>query len=189
MEGFELFGDVFLVWTSFEWGLRSFVSVALVSIAFSLAIYVAARRSIGTEQTARSAIGMLFVIGIFGGLVGFHGGNSRDAVVGELLPAVITLVAGVAAYLFGVSDKKPNAMLFPMVASFIFVVFVTYGMGSANRSSNAYNERWEEFCVSAYAADVFATEETFRRAELVFKDSCTDYLYSYEASGEEGFAD
>ncbi len=168
----------------FHWGFRSFLSIFLVSLLCS-AVVLACTAFEGwgvpvgegkREKRLRSVLalfGSLVVMGLFGGLVGFHGGNSRVGVVGDLMPAVVALIAGLAAYLFGVADKRPGPNLFPMLAVFVSVLFITYGMGSGNRSGNQSKASQVAFCREAFAQpEILADAEALVRAAEIHIKTC-----------------
>jgi hypothetical protein len=51
-------------------------------------------------------------------------GSSRDSVVGEVLPAVLALLAGVAAYLVGSKGVEAQTSVATMVLSFAVTLFI-----------------------------------------------------------------
>jgi len=128
---------MFFDWPIWEIGLRGFISNAFVAAIVSLSVaWFVVRNSKMEVSRFGSVFAHLLVIGLFGALVGYSGGNSREGVVGDLIPAVITLLAGAVTYLIGVSDeqtRKLNPMTLPMVATFITVLFFCYVMGAGNR--------------------------------------------------------
>jgi len=167
------FGDVLLDWPMFGWGLRSFGSVALVAIVIAALSFLTVGKQSFAQQQALAVFGALFVMGIFGGLVGFHGGNSRVGVVGDLMPAVVTLVAGIAAYLFGVAEKAPGPLLFPLLGSFVCTLFISYSIGSANRAGNEEYALWESQCLSVFGnADILASPTALAAAKEEFSEYC-----------------
>ncbi len=169
----EFFGDFLLKWETFDWGLRSFASIALVALGVALLCFIPVLRISVERRQVLAVIGALFVMGIFGGLVGFQGGNSRIGVVGDLMPAVVALVAGIAAYLFGVSERPPGPLLFPLLASFVSTLFIAYGMGSVNRGANDEYATWEGQCLSVFGnPDVLGSERAYRNAKEHFGDYC-----------------
>lgn len=155
------FTDFFVEPAYFSWGLRSFLSAALVAFclaaigSFTLLLAPAQRKRILVAGSpiwiaSLGILGVFFVMGLFGGVVGFHGGNSREGVVGDLMPAVVTLVAGFAAYLFGVSEKPASPLMFPLLGVFVASLFVTYSMGSANRGANQDQRYFDEQCLRIF---------------------------------------
>ncbi|MDA4846078.1 hypothetical protein [Hoeflea poritis] len=170
------FFDVYVVpWEHFEWGLKSGASVAFVAVAAAfvcmLPIYKIAREN----NEAGQVLGALFVVAIFGGLVGYHGGNSRVGVVGDLIPAVLTLVAGFAAYLFGVPDKKPGPYMIPLLGSFIVTVFITWGMGASNSGANDDIKAYVERCFAIYTSALEA-DDGISALDTKLGDYC-DYAF------------
>ena len=49
---------------------------------------------------------LVFTIALLGGVAGYAGGLSRVGVVGDIIPAALSLVGGVSIYIFGISKEK-----------------------------------------------------------------------------------
>ena len=179
---FSLIGVEFLPCDHFEWALTSFLSMALVGAVVAVFALIPILKVARERNEIGAVLGALFVMALFGGLVGFQGGNSRVGVVGDVIPAVVTLVAGVAAYLFGVSERKPGPMLFPLLGAFIATLFMGYSMGSANRSAAADKELADEQCFNALTdPKILASEAAFARAQQVFGGVCEQW---WEVDGD-----
>lgn len=169
----SLFGDILFEWETFGWGLQSFASIGVVALLVALVCFLIVVRSLPTDRAASSVFGALLVVALFGGLVGFHGGNSRVGVVGDLIPAVVTLLAGLAAYVFGLPDKKPGPFLFPMLGSFIVTLFLSWSIGAANHSGNETYAEWEAQCLSVLGhPEVLASDTAYRNALIEFGEYC-----------------
>jgi hypothetical protein len=165
----RIFGDLFFELATFQWGLQTFISIGLIAFfaaIISLLTVVRTTRQLGETS---SVLGALFVVGLFGGLVGFHGGNSRVGVVGDLIPAVVTLVAGMAAYLFGLPKHKPGPYLFPLLGAFIATLFISWSIGSANNAGNEQWARHEAQCLQVFSQhEVLASEIALQNAREEF---------------------
>ncbi|WP_187430965.1 hypothetical protein ROLI_033560 [Roseobacter fucihabitans] len=170
---FRFFGVDFLPCDHFQWALTSFLSVALVGAVVALIAFLSIISTAYQRREIVSVLGALFVMALFGGLVGFHGGNSRVGVVGDVIPAVVTLVAGVAAYLFGVSERKPGPLMFPLLGAFVATLFMGYSMGSANRNGEQRAALADEQCFKALTnVDILKSEAAFARAQQIFGTTC-----------------
>lgn len=157
----------------FEWALTSFLSIALVGAALSTLAFLPVMPVARKKGEIGSVLGALFVMALFGGLVGFHGGNSRIGVVGDVIPAVVTLVAGVAAYLFGVSERQPGPLMFPLLGAFVATMFMGYSMGSANRDGATHEALADEQCFKALTdPEILKSDAAFARAQEVFGETC-----------------
>lgn len=167
---FSFLGVQFLPCDHFQWALTSFFSMTLVGAAVAVLAFLPVAKLAHRKRETGSVLGALFVMALFGGLVGYHGGNSRIGVVGDVIPAVITLVAGVAAYLFGVSERKPGPHLFPLLGAFIATLFLGYSMGSANRDGTQREALADEQCFKALTdVDILKSDVAFARAQEVFQ--------------------
>jgi hypothetical protein len=131
-DGVEIFGEYLFEWGTFWWGIESFLSIGLVALVVAMLCLMAVIRRAYLYDEIPAVLGAIFVVALFGGLVGFHGGNSRVGVVGDLIPAVVTLVAGFAAYLFGLPDKRPGPYMFPLLGGFIVTLFISWSMYMRN---------------------------------------------------------
>ncbi len=144
------FDFVVVPWDHFHWGLKTASSAALIAFIASVLCLIPIYKYAKSQEEVGRAFGALLVLAVFGGLVGYHGGNSRIGVVGDVLPAVLALVAGFAAYLFGVSEKKPGPYTFSLLGSFIITVFVTWGIGASNNGANNELNAYIDRCFSIY---------------------------------------
>jgi hypothetical protein len=88
----------------------------------------------------------VLVVGFIGGLAGHLGGSSRVGVVGELVPALFTLLGGFSAYYFG-TKANADGKLLANSAAFLLCFFASYNVASVWRQST---ENWE-FCKAVYS--------------------------------------
>lgn len=92
-------------------------------------------------RSALKAFPFVLMIGLVGGLAGQLGGSSRTGVVGDLLPALVTLLGGFVAYYLGAKRDRSGKVLVNTLA-FLLCFFPAYNVASVWRQSN---ENWE-FC-------------------------------------------
>lgn len=178
-----IFGNILLNADAFQWGASSLLSVMVVAAVVAAISIVPIWRIAKENEGIAAVLGALFVMALFGGMVGFHGGNSRVGVVGDVIPAVVTLVAGVAAYLFGVSERKAGPLLFPMLGCFVATLFFSYSMGSANRAGGEEAALFDEQCFEVFSnADVLGSAEGFLHAQKIFA-SCQEFWNVLEVQG------
>lgn len=169
----SFFDDLIFAWPTFMWGIETFLSVFLISSIVATFFMLPILTLTVRKQELGSVFGALLVIALFGALVGFHGGNSRVGVVGDLIPAVVTLVAGFAMYLFGLPDKNPGPYMFPLLGSFIVTLFICWSVGAANNAGNEQHAAWEKQCLSVFGnPDILASATAYQNAKSEFGDYC-----------------
>lgn len=99
------------------------------------------------------ALSSITLLAFIGALSGQLGGSSRDSVVGDLLPAVFTLLGGYLGYLIE-QKKDRRAKIAVNAFGFLFCFFFAYNVSATWRQSN---ENWE-FCKSVYANPDFESD-------------------------------
>lgn len=105
------------------------------------------------RRALRSALGafpFVLMIGFVGGLAGQLGGSSRSGVVGDLLPALVTLLGGFVAYYLGAKRDRSGKVLVNTLA-FLLCFFPAYNVASVWRQSN---ENWD-FCRGIFSNPAF----------------------------------
>ena len=158
--------------------LRVFANFALVAGVVSLVIWFAALSAHGTGEADErvTALAMIFAVALLGGMTGYAGGNSREGVVGDVIPAVLTFLSGAVLYFFGL--KRQAAPITPfLLSAFVVVLFIGYGMGAKKRQlfddSRARTERQLQTCLDVFSnADVLGSDKAVQNAALLFGDNC-----------------
>lgn len=175
VEEFKIFGDLLFHWTTFHWGIETFLSMALVASVVALVCFLTVVSTARKNGKFYSAFGALLVVALFGALVGFHGGNSRVGAVGDLIPAVVTLVAGFAAYMFGLPGKEPGPYLFPMLGSFIVTLFMSWSIGAANNAGNEQHAKLQNQCIKVFGnPEILGSEIALKNAKAEFGEFCME---------------
>ena len=165
-------------WSHFESALRVSLSVAIICVGLTILILLFSWRVHKNHKASvvRLAVA-LFSITLLGGLIGFAGGNSRVGVVGDLMPAVLTFMAGAAVYLFGISEKPPRAEMYPVVVAFSLSLFVSFALGASNRGGFQNKNFKRNTCIEIFSqADVLASDTATKNAARLFGDRCGDYV-------------
>ena len=88
---------------------------------------------------------IVFTMTTIGGLSGYLGGASRVGTVGDIVPAFIGLLGGVAAYLFGIKSENREIVALS-VLGFSVTLFMGFAYGADSRSSSEYNQSFVEAC-------------------------------------------
>ncbi|HZP20939.1 MAG TPA: hypothetical protein VFB16_12120 [Bauldia sp.] len=89
----------------------------------------------------RGAAVTLFTVAFVGIAVGYLGGLSRSSVVGDLVPAILTLIGGISVYLFGLKRRESPLVSFSALA-FLVAFFISYTYASILRT----DDEAFEFC-------------------------------------------
>ena len=129
-------------WTAFVLGcVPLFTSVAL-----GTAILTGVSRLSGKDRLKDRWI-FIFAFGLLGGVIGYSSGNSREPVMGTILPALLTFVTALLGYIFGKEALQPFRSLMPYcVASLVIHAFFGLSLGSMARGrfddfERAYQKR------------------------------------------------
>jgi hypothetical protein len=152
--------------------------LAVVAVAFLIGIVVAvgyvflrrtdrARKAKSARATFLEALPYVFLLALVGGLTGQLGGGSREGVVGELVPAVMTLFGGFIAYFLG-SKRDPSGKISVNTLAFLLGFFVMYNISAVWRQDN---ENWT-FCRDLFANPEFSSEEQRQDRELYWHAYC-----------------
>lgn len=107
---------------------------------------------------------LLFGVALLGVTAGFTGGMSRDGAVGTIIPAALTLIGGLAVYLFGADTTKGSAVSLT-AGSFALALFLGYS------SSSQIRHDWES--ASAFRTKCF---DTYAKAAALNPDTQLDAL-------------
>ena len=130
--------------------LRTFAEIVAVSIIIAAVILLIL---ICTKSVSRRDIGRIFVLlgalALFGGIAGYAGGMSREAAVGDIIPAVLGLAGGLAAYLFGVDSSRGAIASIGLVA-FTTSLFFAYSFGADRRAVTDRNSDVREACFNLF---------------------------------------
>lgn len=97
-------------------------------------------------------ITLLFGVAAIGACGGLSGGLSRVGVVGAIIPAMFTLLGGLAVYLFGVDNSK-GAITSVTSACFAIALFASYATGSQLRNTGDELRDLRSHCVAVYTND------------------------------------
>jgi hypothetical protein len=101
---------------------------------------------------------IVFALSVIGGIAGYIGGASREPAVGEIVPAALSLIAGLAAFVVA-KDSPYRIAVTTSAVCFALVLFLGYAYGANVRTINM---------------------ETSRKAEINFKmtDACINILFN-----------
>jgi hypothetical protein len=92
------------------------------SVALLTTIVISRRRSV------RQSFGQLFLallaFSLLGFVIGEFVGDSREAVVGTVIPAVLTLIGGVAVYVIGSKGVRAQVAVAAVLFCFTFLLLV-----------------------------------------------------------------
>lgn len=75
----------------------------------------------------------IFAFSVLGFVTGKVMSNSRDSAVGAVLPAVLTLLGGVSAYVIGVKDARMQGQVSAMLLCFALSLFIGSHFGAQLR--------------------------------------------------------
>lgn len=120
----------------------------------------------------RTMLPLLLALALVGASAGISGGMSRSPAVGEIIPAFLGLLGGVAVYLFGVDQSKGLAASFGAAALAISLL-LSYAAGSIFRATPEDHRELRALCAGAYTnADLLKDEGAFTRFRDMMGDWC-----------------
>jgi hypothetical protein len=108
-------------------------------------------------------------------------------VVGNIIPAMFTLLGGAVIYLFGV-DTSRGALASVLGSCLAFSLFISYAVGSQirNQLGDGYREQ-EAFCAKAYTdGNIIGKKEALDAFEYRFRKHCDDYLRFDNSTNDTG---
>lgn len=106
-------------------------------------------------------------VALIGGFSGYLGGSSRSSAVGDILPAVLTVLGGYIAYIMGESrENSPRVAIYGF--TFVLAFFLLYITASVWRQDN---EAFE-FCKSVYSDPDFAASAVVEQRDDAWSVYC-----------------
>lgn len=123
-------------------------------------------------EERKSLFILIFGLATLGAVAGIAGGTSRIGVVGDVIPAALALVGGVAAYIFGV-DRSQGLVASFCAAAFALALGVGYATGAGNRAVTDNKAGNIEFCRSLFAQpEIWKDDRAFCRVATIFGEQC-----------------
>jgi hypothetical protein len=121
-------------------------------------------------------------LGFLGGLTGQLGGSSREGVVGDVVPAILTLVGAYAAYILG-EKRSRSPYLLMNGFSFVLAFFIMYNMSSIWRQdSEAF-----EFCRGVFSDPDYAAPDRRGDRDQTWAAFCQPVFNRWtDTEGQEG---
>lgn len=118
------------------------------AIAFALMAFVAG--AVLPKSRIRILLPMLLGFAVIGAVAGLVGGNSRQGVVGDIIPAAITFVGSLSLYLFGKNVGQGMFAAF-CAATFVFALGLGYSSGAQKRQAHDRFTQASGFCFETFA--------------------------------------
>lgn len=160
-QGWTLFLDAAML----QWTGLAVLPFLIAALAFAWIGRTPARETI-------QVVVLLISIGILGGVVGFSGGMSREAAVAAVIPAALTLVGGVALYIFG-ADMSRGAIVSIAAGCFALSLFFNYAAASQLRTLGSDYRELRDKCFAAYAdGELMGSDSGAARFEAAFGKMC-----------------
>jgi uncharacterized membrane protein (UPF0136 family) len=154
---FQLGPLVFSFWSVVAAAVVSIVGATMFCIAAILSEWAGGRTWRNIVPSAYHALLMAFPCALIGFVVGYLTGNSRVAAIGAVVPAILTLIGGLGAYVFGRDSQNRNAIGY-IICIFVVSLLIGTENGANTRGTN----------VEARLTFAFETERRLRntRANL-----------------------
>jgi hypothetical protein len=111
------------------WALNIVVTALLTAVFLSLIAILPALRRKGARRVLWPSLLAVFTFSILGFVAGQIMGQSRTPVVGTIIPAVLTLLGGVAVYLIGTKGTRAQSNVSVMISCFTIAFLLGSLMG------------------------------------------------------------
>lgn len=157
---------------------RVFFNFLVVSLGVTLAFWFLGLVSHKPDNRSEAIVAfwMILSVALLGGLTGYAGGNSRDGVVGDVIPAVLAFLSGAVLYFFGL-QRQPAKITPFLLGAFVVVLFLGFSMGAKKRQlfddARTRDDRRLQTCINVFSnAEVLASDTAVRRAVNLFGERC-----------------
>ena len=115
---------------------------------------------------------LVLTIAVLGGVAGYAGGLSRIGVVGDVIPAALSLVGGLSIYIFGI-NKERNVSVALLVVCFALSLFITYALSANLRADGEKYQKIVEYCTKIYGDPaIYKDQQILNLANTVNWDMC-----------------
>jgi hypothetical protein len=152
------------------------LSALLPFVLFSLVVVFEAWYRKSAAKDTILVIVLLFGVTVIGTCAGFSGGMSRTGVVGNIIPAMFTLLGGLAVYLFGV-DTTRGATASLVAGCLAISLFISYAFASQLRNQGDEIREERAFCTKAYSdGNIMGKKEALDAFEVRFRKRCAPLL-------------
>lgn len=147
---------------------------AVVATGFATFVGAVLMRK-NTRRQIPEMLGYLLAFSCLGVVTGFASGNSREAVLGAVLPALLTLVSGLIGYLFskdGLSAMRPaipHCILVLCVGALLGLALGSNLRGKFDQNARQYQQfllRFQQIDLKCEKALFLAKLEVWKRQEL-----------------------
>lgn len=151
----------------------------LASIVIAAGVVLGLAFLIVKREERTRVVVLVLGVTVIGAVAGFAGGTSRVGVVGDVIPAALTLLGGgLAVYLFGVELSK-GVIASVCAAAFALALGLGYAMGAGQRGPSERYDSWLEACRTAFTSpDMLGNDAATTRVVRFFGQPCAELLAS-----------
>lgn len=135
----------------------------------------------GANRTIGALFGYCFLFAALGAYIGYGTGASREAIVGTIVPAVLTLLAAAMAYLFNREQAASSiwqVLSVPALVALVISCLIATVIGAKARMIAEASARNDQLCEAHYTAVLAPVCEG-----LMKKVATEDWFPSSEAGG------
>lgn len=128
-------------------------------------------------------------LALLGSVAGVSGGISRESVVGDIIPAALTLAGGVSLYLFGV-EKTRGLTASVCAVAFAVGLGVAYTGGAETRGRGDVERNFLAFCRERLGnVDLLKDNVAYCRFQSTFGETCAHYIAKEIAADDTAQSD
>ncbi len=145
----------------------TFLSIMIVGFVAALAV---------PDEDRKTLLPLMFGLAILGTIAGLAGGTSRVGVVGDIVPAALTLIGSVSVYVFGVKPERGLVVSFS-AAAFALSLGLGYAAGAGKRGPIDAYDRRVAFCESLLSdANILSSDIAMYRIAVLHGETCSNVL-------------
>jgi len=111
------------------WAVNIVATALLIAVVLSVIATIPVLMRKGARRVIWPSLLAVFTFSILGFVAGQIMGQSRTSVVGTIIPAVLTLLGGVAVYLVGTKGARAQSTVSAMVSCFVIAFLLGSLMG------------------------------------------------------------
>lgn len=145
------------------------VSLSVFMLVFSIGLFVGERPD---RVTLARFFGLLLGLATIGVVSGYSGGLSREAAVGDIIPAALALLGGVAAFLFGVDQSRGFTVSVCAICFGVSLHF-GFGIGADERVQHDNASALRTYCFSTFTdADLVSNPDALAFHRTIMGNEC-----------------
>ena len=152
-----------------DWLIESW-PLPVFSLLMALVITLCVSRPLNLQQKFLLMAGAVFALSLLGVVTGKIMGQSREAAVGTVMPAILTFLGGLLIYVLNKADERKQIMAIAVFIGFTLSLAVGIHWGATARTNAELNQlKNEEIAKFKGAVQKITNDERLERLKLDLK--------------------